>query len=136
MYRFLTGLHNINKGKIRSKSNFDCRNGFLGVDYICLDTSHGKIENFSKIVRGGQPPLKGGSDPQFFSMNQKIITNEACMQNFRRLAQKLWICTPTLIFFYFGRSTRFAVKRKVKFDFRFQKWIPCGRLHMFEHLTW
>ena len=29
----------------------------LGIDYICLDTSHGKIENFSKIVRGGQPPI-------------------------------------------------------------------------------
>ena len=38
----------------KSKSNTG--NGFLGVDYICLDTSHGKIENFSEIVRGGQPP--------------------------------------------------------------------------------
>ena len=37
------------------------------------------------------------------------------MQNFRCLARKLWICSPTLIFFYFGPSTRFAVKQKVKF---------------------
>ena len=50
----------------RSNSNFDCRNGFLGVDYICLDTSHGKIENFSKIVRGVQPPSRGGRTPNFF----------------------------------------------------------------------
>ena len=75
------------------------------------------------------------SDSPFFYMNQKILPKEACMQNFKALAQKLWICTPTLIFLYFGRSTRFAVKRKVKFEFRLQKWIPWGRLHMFRHLT-
>ena len=49
----------------RSNSNFDCRNGFLGVDYICLDTSHDQIENFSKIVRGGQLP-QGGVRPPLF----------------------------------------------------------------------
>ena len=27
------------------------------------------------------------------------------------------------------------VKRKVKFEFRLQKWIPLGRLHRFRHLT-
>ena len=40
----------------RSNSNFDCRNGFLGVDYICLDTSHEKMEkknfeNFSNFFK-------------------------------------------------------------------------------------
>ena len=73
----------------RSNSNFDCRNGFLGIDYICLDTSHDQIENFSKIVRRGSAPPGGGSDPQFFKINQKIFTKEACMQNFTGLAQKL-----------------------------------------------
>ena len=37
----------------RSKPNFDYRNGFLGVDYIGLDTSHDKIEDFTQNVRGG-----------------------------------------------------------------------------------
>ena len=32
----------------RSNSNFDCKNGFLGVDYIGLDTLHEKIEHFSE----------------------------------------------------------------------------------------
>ena len=30
--------------------NFDCKNGFLGVDYIGLDTLHGKIEHFTQIA--------------------------------------------------------------------------------------
>ena len=89
----LGGQLNLRSNK-RSNSNFDCRNGFLGVDYICLDASHDKIKFFFKIVNGGLPPSG--------------------------------ICIPTLIFFYFGRSTRFSVKRKVKFEFRLQKWIPRG----------
>ena len=40
----------------RSKSNFDCRNEFLVVDYIGLDTSYDKIEDFTQNVRGGSPP--------------------------------------------------------------------------------
>ena len=48
-------------------------------------------------------------NPHFFSRNQNTFTNEACMPKITVLAQKLWICTPTLIFFYFGRSSRFAV---------------------------
>ena len=35
----------------RSNSNFDCKNGFLGVDYIGFDTLHGKIEHFTQIAR-------------------------------------------------------------------------------------
>ena len=31
--------------------------------------------------------------PHFFPRNQNTFTNKACMQNFRVLAQKLWICT-------------------------------------------
>ena len=58
----------------RSKSNFDCRNGFLGVDYIGFDTLHGKIEHFTQNAKGGGPT------PIFFSRNQSKITNEACMQ--------------------------------------------------------
>ena len=60
----------------RSNSNFDCRNGFLGVDYIGLDTLHGKIEHFTQIARGGSPPHMGGSDPHFFSRNQNGFTND------------------------------------------------------------
>ena len=46
----------------RSNSNFDCRNGFLGVDYIGLDTSYDKIEDFTQNVRGVQPPPPFGGD--------------------------------------------------------------------------
>ena len=75
-------------------------NGFLAFDYIVLNTLHGKIEHFTQIARGGRPPHMGGSDPHFFSRNQNGFTNEACMQNFNGLAQKLWICSPILIFSY------------------------------------
>ena len=85
---------------------------------------------------GGVSPPHGGVWPPFFSRNQNTITNQACMQNFRVLAQKLWICTPIHFSAICGRSTWFAVKRKVKFEFRLQKWIPWGRLHRFRHLAW
>ena len=55
--------------QIKSKSNFDCRNGFLGVDYIGLDTSYDKIEDFTQNVRGGRPPL-GGPTPNFLLENK------------------------------------------------------------------
>ena len=51
----------------RLKSNFYCRNGILGVNYIGLDTSYDKIEDFTQNVREGQPPIWRGSNPQFFS---------------------------------------------------------------------
>ena len=44
------------------------------------------------------PKQKKISVGEIFYMNQKIFTKEAYMQNFRSLAQKLWICTPTIIF--------------------------------------
>ena len=47
----------------RSNSNFDCKNGFLGVDYIGLDTSYDKIEDFTQNVRGVRPPLTRGGGP-------------------------------------------------------------------------
>ena len=50
----------------RSNSNFDCKNGFLGVDYIGLDTLHGKIEHFAKIVEKGSAPPQEGVTPNFF----------------------------------------------------------------------
>ena len=93
----------------RSNSNFNCRNGFLGVDYIGLDTSYDKIEEFTQNVRGASPPPRGGQPsstahgdvrPQIFSRNQKILPKEACMPKIKPLAQKLWICTPTLSFSY------------------------------------
>ena len=91
---------------------------------------------YQKSWGGQPPPHMGRSDPHFFSRNQNTFTNEACMQNFRVLAQKLWICTPIHFSAICGRSTWFAVKRKVKFEFRLQKWIPWGRLHRFRHLIW
>ena len=53
----------------RSNSKFDCRNGFLGVDYIGLDTSHDEIEHFTEKVRRGSAPNIRGSDPHLFSPN-------------------------------------------------------------------
>ena len=53
----------------RSNSNFDCRNGFLGVDYIGLDTSYDKIEDFTQNVRGGRAP-RGGLTPNFLLENK------------------------------------------------------------------
>ena len=51
----------------RSNSNFDCRNGFLGVDYIGLDTLHGKIGHFTEKAGGvSPPPTWGGPTPIFF----------------------------------------------------------------------
>ena len=51
----------------RSNSNFDCRNGFLEVDYIGLDTLHEKIGHFTEKAGGGQPPPTwGGPTPIFF----------------------------------------------------------------------
>ena len=51
----------------RSNSNFDCRNGFLGVDYIGLDTLHEKIGLFTKNSGGGSPFLhRGCLTPIFF----------------------------------------------------------------------
>ena len=62
---FLAGQHDL-QSKKRSKSNFDCRNEFLVVDYIGLDTSYDKIEDFTQNVRGGvAPPLWGGLTPNF-----------------------------------------------------------------------
>ena len=63
----------------RSNSNFDCRNGFLGVDYIGLDTLHEKIGHFTEKKRGGQPPPMGGSDPHFFpEIKIQSQTRPAC----------------------------------------------------------
>ena len=55
---FLAGQLDL-QSKKRSKSNFDCRNEFLVVDYIGLDTSYDKIEDFTQNVRGGRPPRAG-----------------------------------------------------------------------------
>ena len=51
----------------RSNLIFDCRNGFLGVDYIGLDTSYDKIEDYPKCQGGSPPPpLGGGVRPPIF----------------------------------------------------------------------
>ena len=55
----------------RSNSNFDCKNGFLGVDYIGLDTLHGKIEHFTQIARGGQPPSHMGGPTPIFDLENE-----------------------------------------------------------------
>ena len=68
-----------------SKFNFDCRNRFLGVDYIGLDISQSKIDGF---YQGGGIGIG------------KIITKEACMPKITVLAPKMWLCTPTLFFSY------------------------------------
>ena len=63
----------------RSNSNFDCKNGFLGVDYIGLDTLHGKIEHFTQIARGGRPPHMGGPTPIIFlEIKMDSQTRPAC----------------------------------------------------------
>ena len=41
-----------------SNFNFDCRIGFLGVDYIGLDTSQSKIDGFCE--GGADPPSPNG----------------------------------------------------------------------------
>ena len=40
-----------------SNFNFDCRNGFLGIDYIGLDTSQSKIDGFCQ--GGGRTHPRG-----------------------------------------------------------------------------
>ena len=55
-YTYLAGQIDLRSNE-RSKSNFDCRNAFLGVDYIGLDTSYDKIEDFTQNVRGGPTPI-------------------------------------------------------------------------------
>ena len=47
------------------------------------------------------PLSQGGDGHLIFFMNQKIIINEACMQNFRNLPQKLMIYTDTKNFVLF-----------------------------------
>ena len=59
-----------------------------------------RLNTLPKMPGGvsGPPPHGGGWGVQspIFSRNQKIITKEACMQNFKSLAQTLWICNPIL----------------------------------------
>ena len=66
---FYRGLHGKKISAIfgQSNSNLDCRYGFLGVDYIGLDTSYDNIEDLTQNVRGGgQPPAWGGVRPPIF----------------------------------------------------------------------
>ena len=90
---FLAGQLDL-RSNDRSKSNFDCRNGFLEVDYIGLDTSYDMIEDFTQNVRGVSPPHGGRSDRQFFFRKLKLITIEACKPKITVLAQKMRPCTP------------------------------------------
>ena len=74
---FLAGQLDL-RSNDRSKSNFDCRNGFLVVDYIGLDTSYDKIEDFTQNVREGRVPTPpGGIRP-----NDRSKSNFDCRNGF------------------------------------------------------
>ena len=83
----------------RSNSNFDWRNGFLGVDYICLDTSHDQIENFWKIVRGSAPPR--GVRPPIFEYEMKDIHKGGLHAEFQSSSSKTLDMHPNPNFLLF-----------------------------------
>ena len=56
---FVAGQRDLRSNE-RSNSNFDCKNGFLGVDYKGLDTLHEKIGHFTEKSGGVSPLSIGG----------------------------------------------------------------------------
>ena len=74
---------------VESSFNFDCRNGFLGVNYIGLDISHSKIDVFcwgggtiSWLQKVAVHP--SGEEKKIGIL--KIITTGACMSKITVLA--------------------------------------------------
>ena len=74
----------------KSKSNTG--NGFLGVDYIYLDTSYVPIKVYLPGGEGGGSPLRGGV--KFFFKSKNILKNMPADPKGNIETLKLWPCPP------------------------------------------